>query len=69
MHPPPDGYAPVPDGDTIAAGDLTLGELRSSCGQRSGGWKRVASRWIGQTYDSYSLDPNHPKCLVRAKPR
>ena len=50
MHPYPQGYRRVADGDTIKEGDIALGKIRSMCGQESYGWKNAAPFLIGQEF-------------------
>jgi hypothetical protein len=42
MHPFPQGYRKVDDGDVIQAGDLALGKVTSACGQ---GFSKAQLSW------------------------
>ena len=66
MHPIPEGYSRVADGDTIREGDLALGKIRSMCGQESYGWKHVAPALIGQEFFEGATELGHPPLLVRS---
>ncbi|RYY76799.1 MAG: hypothetical protein EOO52_04690 [Gammaproteobacteria bacterium] len=65
MHPIPEGYGRVADGDTIREGDLALGKVKSMCGQESYGWGLVAPRLIGTEFFQGAVDLGHPALLVR----
>jgi len=65
MHPFPEGYSRVNDGDIIKAGDLALGKVRSMCGQESYGWKNVAPILIGQEFFEGATELGHPVILLR----
>ena len=65
MHPFPQGYRKVEDGDLIQAGDLALGKVTSACGQGSYGWGNVAPHLIGQEYFEGALELGHPMMLIR----
>ena len=65
MHPFPQGYRKVDDGDVIQAGDLALGKVRSACGQGSYGWAKVAPHLIGQEYFEGAAELGHPMLLIR----
>jgi hypothetical protein len=65
VHPIPEGYARVADGDTIRDGDLALGKIRSMCGQESYGWKHVAQGLIGKEFFEGASELGHPSLLVR----
>ena len=65
MHPFPQGYRKVDDGDLIQAGDLALGKVTSVCGQGSYGWANVARHLIGQEYFEGALELGHPMMLIR----
>ena len=66
MHPIPQGYKRVADGDFIQAGDIALGAIKSVCGQSTYGWSRVAARLVGQEFYEGALELGHPKLLARA---
>ena len=65
MHPFPEGYSRVADGDIIRAGDLALGKARSMCGQESFGWAPVAAFLVGQEFFEGATELGHPMMLVR----
>ncbi len=65
MHPFPQGYRKVEDGDVIHAGDLALGRVTATCGQGSYGWKNVAPHLIGQEFFEGALELGHPLLLIR----
>jgi hypothetical protein len=65
MHPFPQGYCKVEDGDVIRAGDLALGKVSSACGQNSYGWKNVAPHLIGQEFFEGAIELGHPFLLIR----
>ena len=56
MHRYPNGYSDVKDGDIIRQGDISLGKIRSVCGQESYGWSVVAPYLIGQEYFKNGMD-------------
>lgn len=68
MHPCPEGYRRVSDGDIIKEGDLALGKIRSMCGQESYGWKNVSPTLIGQEFYEGAAELGHPPMLVRKIP-
>ncbi len=68
MHPYPQGYRRVADGDTIKEGDIALGKIRSVCGQESYGWKNIAPFLIGQEFFEGALELGHPSILLRKEP-
>jgi hypothetical protein len=65
MHPIPNGYSRVEDGDIIREGDLALGKIKSMCGQGSYGWGPVVPRLIGQEFFEGAGELGHPPMLVR----
>lgn len=65
MHPLPQGYIKVNDGDTIQPGDLALGKVIATCGQQSYGWTKVSPQLIGQEYFEAATEIGHPVMLVR----
>jgi len=65
MHPQPEGYSRVADGDIIKDGDIALGKIRSVCGQESYGWAPVARHLIGQEYVAGAVELGHPVFLLR----
>jgi hypothetical protein len=65
MHPFPQGYRKVDDGDSIQVGDLALGKVTSVCGQSSYGWKNVAPHLIGQEFFEGAIELGHPLLLIR----
>lgn len=65
MHPLPQGYRKVDDGDTIQAGDLALGNVTATCGRTSYGWKNVAPHLIGQEFFEGAIELGHPLLLIR----
>lgn len=65
MHPLPQGYRKVDDGDVIQAGDLMLGSVISACSQESQGWAKVRSHLIGQEYFEGARELGHPMLLIR----
>lgn len=65
MHPLPNGYSAVDDGDTIQEGDLALGKMQSVCGQETYGWRKVASFLVGQEFFKDAYELGHPSMLVR----
>lgn len=65
MHPYPQGYLRVADGDIIKEGDLALGKIRSVCGQESYGWKNVAASLVGQEFFEGAVELGHPAMLIR----
>lgn len=65
MHPFPQGYRKVDDGDVIRAGDLALGKVTSACGQGSYGWKNVVPHLIGQEFFEGAIELGHPLILIR----
>ena len=67
MHPYPEGYRRVSDGDIIKEGDLALGKIRSVCGQESYGWKTVAQFLVGQELYEGAVELGHPSLLLRKK--
>lgn len=67
MHPIPQDYYKVVDGDYIQSGDLALGRTQSFCGQPSYGWKPVAPFLIGQEFYEGALELGHPAMLIRKK--
>ncbi len=65
MHPLPQGYLKVKDGDIIQTGDLALGKVIATCGQQSYGWTPVPLHLIGQEYFEGATEMGHPVMLVR----
>ena len=65
MHPIPQGYRRVADGDTIQTGDIMLGKISSVCGQESYGWKNVSPFLIGQEFFEGAIELGHPSMLLR----
>lgn len=65
MHPIPQGYAKVADGDIIQKGDLALGKVTATCGQQSYGWTNVSPALIGQEYFEGATEMGHPIMLIR----
>lgn len=65
MHPYPQGYRRVADGDIIKEGDIALGKITSVCGQESYGWKNVALFLIGQEFFENAFELGHPSLLLR----
>jgi hypothetical protein len=65
MHPLPQGYAKVSDGNTIQKGDLALGKVTATCGQQSYGWTNVSPQLIGQEYFEGAIEMGHPIMLIR----
>ncbi len=65
MHPHPKGYSRVADGDIIKEGDITLGKIRSVCGQQSYGWAAVARFLVGQEFFEGAIELGHPPLLLR----
>lgn len=65
MHPLPQGYRKIDDGDLIQAGDLALGKAISACGQGSYGWTNIAPHLVGQEYFAGALEWGHPMMLIR----
>ena len=65
MHPIPNGYSRVTDGDIIRDGDLALGKIKSMCGQESYGWSCVSARLIGHEFFEGAIELGHPPLLVR----
>lgn len=65
MHPIPQGYCKVEDGDLIRAGDLALGKVNSACSQSSYGWKNVDPHLIGQEFFEGASELGHPFLLIR----
>ena len=65
MHPYPQGYRRVADGDTIKDGDIALGKITATCGRESYGWKNVAPFLIGQEFFEGALELGHPSVLLR----
>lgn len=65
MHPFPQGYVKVNDGDIIQAGDLALGKVIATCGQQSYGWTNVSPQLIGQEYFEGAIEMGHPVILAR----
>jgi hypothetical protein len=65
MHSHPKGYSNVKDGDIIRQGDISLGKIRSVCGQESYGWSAVAPYLIGKQYFANGLDCGVVMVLLR----
>jgi hypothetical protein len=65
MHPYPQGYRRVADGDTIKDGDIALGKITATCGRESYGWKNIAPFLIGQEFFEGALELGHPSVLLR----
>jgi hypothetical protein len=65
MHPIPNGYGRVKDGDSFREGDLALGKIKSMCGQESYGWGPITPRLIGQEFFEGAVELGHPALLVR----
>jgi hypothetical protein len=65
MHPLPQGYIKVNDGDIIQANDLALGKVIATCGQASYGWARVSPQLIGHEYFEGAIELGHPILLAR----
>ena len=65
MHPFPKGYIRVKDGDIIQQGDISLGKIKSMCGQESYGWGSVAPYLIGQEYFENGMDCGVVMVLLR----
>ncbi len=65
MHPLPQGYRKVDDGDLIEVGDVMLGNVISACSQASQGWTNVAPHLIGQEYFEGARELGHPAILIR----
>lgn len=65
MHPLPQGYVMVNDGDIIQANDLALGKVIATCGQASYGWTRVQPQLIGHEYFAGAIEIGYPIMLAR----
>ncbi|MES2824273.1 MAG: hypothetical protein V4732_11775 [Pseudomonadota bacterium] len=65
MHSQPKGYSEVKNGDIIRHGDISLGKIRSVCGQESYGWSAVAPYLIGKQYFESGLDCGLVLVLLR----
>ena len=65
MHPFPQGYSPIKDGEIIQKGDIILGKMQSVCGQPSYGWSAVPPYLIGQEYFEHGMDFGPAQVVLR----